>query len=99
VLHTLTLYNRLKKDPSRPVMSRTFLFGGKAAPGYFMAKLIIKLMNSIAAVVNDDPDVGDGLRVAFPPTTTLRLVRTSIPRQTCLNRSLSQGRRHPALVT
>lgn len=67
VLHIITLYNRLKKDPSVPMVPRTFLFGGKAAPGYVTAKLIIKLINSVAAVVNDDPDIGGRLRVAFLP--------------------------------
>ena len=47
VLHIVTLYNRIKKNPSAPVTPRTFLFGGKAAPGYFMAKLIIKLNNEV----------------------------------------------------
>ena len=67
VLHIITLYNRLKKDPSARVIPRTFLFGGKAAPGYFVAKLIIKFINSVAGVVNDDRDVRGRLRVVFLP--------------------------------
>jgi starch phosphorylase len=67
VLHIITLYNRLKKNPSMTMTPRTFLFGGKAAPGYFMAKLIIKLINSVAEVVNNDPDVAGRLRVVFLP--------------------------------
>jgi starch phosphorylase len=67
VLHIVTLYNRIKKDPSRQIVPRTFLFGGKAAPGYFAAKLIIKLINSVAEVVNEDPDVAGRLRVVFLP--------------------------------
>jgi len=67
VLHIVTLYNRLKKNPSADITRRTFIFGGKAAPGYFMAKLIIKLITSVAEVVNDDPDVAGRLKVVFFP--------------------------------
>ncbi|MEI7866419.1 MAG: glycogen/starch/alpha-glucan phosphorylase [Candidatus Methylumidiphilus sp.] len=67
VLHILTLYLRLKRDPQADIPARTFIFGGKAAPGYFMAKLIIKLINAVAEVVNHDPDVRGRLKVAFFP--------------------------------
>ncbi len=67
VLYIITLYNRLKRQPDLAMTPRTFIFGGKAAPGYFMAKLIIKLINSVAEVINRDPDVRDRLRVAFFP--------------------------------
>ncbi len=67
VLHIVALYNRIKRDPSANLVPRTFLFGGKAAPGYFMAKLIIKLINSVAEVVNTDSDVAGRLRVVFLP--------------------------------
>jgi starch phosphorylase len=67
VLHIITLYHRIKKNPQTRVVPRTFLFGGKAAPGYFMAKLIIKLVNSVAEVVNNDSDVAGRLRVVFLP--------------------------------
>lgn len=57
VLYILALYLRLKRDPEADVAARTFIFAGKAAPGYFMAKLIIKLINAVAEVVNHDPIV------------------------------------------
>jgi len=67
VLHIITLYNRIKRYPRTDLIPRTFIFGGKAAPGYFMAKLIIKLINSVADVINTDPDVSGRLRVVFFP--------------------------------
>ena len=66
-LHILTLYLRLKRDPQAGVPARTFMFGGKAAPGYFMAKRIIKLINSIGDIVNVDRDVRDRLKVVYFP--------------------------------
>jgi starch phosphorylase len=67
VLHIITLYNRIKQNPGLGITPRTFIFGGKAAPGYVMAKLIIKLINSVADVVNHDPDVAGRLKVVFFP--------------------------------
>ena len=66
-LHILTLYLRLKHDPQTDVPSRTFIFGGKAAPGYFMAKRIIKLITATGDLVNNDPIVRDRLKVIFFP--------------------------------
>ena len=67
LLHVVTLYRRLKDNPALEVPPRTVIFGGKAAPGYFMAKLIIKLINSVADVVNRDPEMADRLKVVFFP--------------------------------
>ncbi|MGD9577359.1 MAG: glycogen/starch/alpha-glucan phosphorylase [Syntrophorhabdus sp.] len=67
ILHVITQYNALKNNPKLDVPDRTIIFGGKAAPGYFMAKLIIKLINSVADVVNNDPDIADRLKVIFFP--------------------------------
>ena len=65
VLHVITLYNRIKDNPQLEMIPRTVIFGGKAAPAYHMAKLIIKLINSVGKVINTDKDVGDKLRVIF----------------------------------
>jgi starch phosphorylase len=67
VLHILTLYNRLKRDHDADIVPRTFIFGGKAAPGYFMAKLMIKLINAVAYVINNDPVIRGRLKVVFYP--------------------------------
>ena len=67
VLHIITLYNRIKADPNVEITPRTFIFGGKAAPGYMMAKLMIKFITSVGDVVNNDPDVRDRLKVVFLP--------------------------------
>src|SRR5271166_3974758 len=67
LLHVITLYTRIKRDGHDPVTPRTVIFGGKSAPGYFMAKLIIKLINSVAATIDADHRVRDRLRVVFIP--------------------------------
>ncbi|NBQ85822.1 MAG: glycogen phosphorylase, partial [Methylophilaceae bacterium] len=67
VLHVITLYNRIRSGQAKDVTPRTVIFGGKAAPGYWMAKLIIRLINDVAAIINDDPAVGDKLKVVFYP--------------------------------
>lgn len=64
-LYIITLYNRIKANPDLDITPRTFLFGGKAAPGYYIAKLIIKLINAIGDVVNRDPDMRGRLKVVF----------------------------------
>ena len=66
-LHILTLYLRLRRNPNADVAARTFIFGGKAAPGYFMAKRIIKLINAIGEIVNNDANLRDQLKVVFFP--------------------------------
>ena len=67
VLHLVTLYHRHKRVPGTTIAPRTVLFGGKAAPGYRMAKLIIRLINGVAGVINTDPAVSESLRVVFLP--------------------------------
>ena len=97
VLHIITLYNRLKHDPELEITPRTFIFGGKAAPGYFMAKLIIKLINSVADVVNNDPDVRDRLKVVFFPDFNVKNGQLDLPRGRPLGADLHRrqgGLRH-----
>jgi starch phosphorylase len=79
LLHVVTLYHRLKTNPRLEVTPRTVIFGGKAAPGYFMAKLIIKLINSVAATVNADPAVRDRLRVVFFPDFNVKSAHDIYP--------------------
>jgi glycogen phosphorylase len=79
VLNIIHLYNRIKQNPHTEILPRTFIFGGKAAPGYFMAKLIIKLVNSVAEVVNKDPDVRGRLKVVFLPNFSVSLGQRIYP--------------------
>ncbi len=79
VLHILTLYNRLRRNPSLSIPPRTFIFGGKAAPSYRMAKLMIKLIHSVADVVNNDPSVGDRLKIVFLPDYCVSLGQRIYP--------------------
>jgi len=73
VMHIITLYNRIKRNPQINIVPRTFIFGAKAAPGYVIAKLIIKLITAVGDVVNCDPDVGDRLKVVFIPNFSVSL--------------------------
>lgn len=79
VLHVVTLYNQIKENPESVKVPRTVIFGGKAAPAYFIAKLIIKLINSVAEVVNNDPQVGERLKVVFIADYGVTLAQTIIP--------------------
>src|SRR3546814_2876667 len=67
LMHVITLYNRIRSGQTQDVTPRVVIFGGKAAPGYWMAKLIIRLINDVAAIVNEDMAVGDRLKVVFYP--------------------------------
>ncbi len=79
ILHIITLYLRIKENADVELHPRTFLFGAKAAPGYQMAKLIIKLINQVAKVVNQDPDVRGRLKVVFPPNFNVTLAEDIYP--------------------
>ena len=79
VLHIATLYRRLKDNPALDIPPRAFIFGGKAAPGYFLAKRIIKLINAVAETVNNDPDVNRHIRVAFVPNFNVQNAQLIYP--------------------
>ncbi len=79
ILHIITLYKRIKKNPAIEVTPRTFVFAGKAAPGYKLAKLIIKMINSVADVVNNDPDVADRIKVVFIPNFNVKVGQRIYP--------------------
>ncbi|HXR39928.1 MAG TPA: glycogen/starch/alpha-glucan phosphorylase [Terracidiphilus sp.] len=79
VLHILTLYKRIQQNPDVEIVPRTFLFGGKAAPGYRMAKLIIKLIHSVGEATNSDPLVRGRLKVVFLPDYSVKLGQRVYP--------------------
>uniref|UniRef100_A0A672KE99 Alpha-1,4 glucan phosphorylase n=1 Tax=Sinocyclocheilus grahami TaxID=75366 RepID=A0A672KE99_SINGR len=78
-LHVITMYNRIKRSPIKPFVPRTVIIGGKAAPGYHMAKMIIKLITSVADVVNNDPVIGRKLKVIYLENYRVSLAEKVIP--------------------
>jgi len=79
VLHVIALFNRIRRNPPAPVPPRTVIFGGKAAPGYRTAKLIIRLIHGVADVVNHDPAASGKLRVAFFPDYNVKHAQRIFP--------------------
>merc|ERR1719447_2333888 len=79
ILHVVTMYTRIKRDPSASFTPRTVMIGGKAAPGYYMAKQIIKLFNRVGDVINNDPVVGDKLKIIFLENYRVTLAEKIIP--------------------
>ncbi|MCC6866085.1 MAG: glycogen/starch/alpha-glucan phosphorylase [Ignavibacteria bacterium] len=79
IMHIISLYNRIKNEPGEITIPRTAIFGGKAAPSYAMAKLIIKLINSVAEHVNNDPEIGNKLKILFIKNYGVTLAEKIIP--------------------
>ncbi|MFA6904564.1 MAG: glycogen/starch/alpha-glucan family phosphorylase, partial [Gallionellaceae bacterium] len=79
LLHVVTLYNRIRHQPDADYVPRTVIFGGKSAPGYMMAKLIIKLINDVADIVNNDPVIGNRLKLVFVPNYNVSSAEIMIP--------------------
>lgn len=79
VLHVITLYNRIRKNPNGKFVSRVVMIGGKAAPGYHMAKKIIKLISNVASIVNNDPIIKDRIKLIFLENYRVSLAEKIIP--------------------
>jgi starch phosphorylase len=79
LLHVVVRYQRILDDPAAPIVPRVVMFAGKAAPGYHMAKAVIKLINNIAQVINNDARIGDKLKVCFLPDYDVSLAQEIMP--------------------
>lgn len=79
VLHVVHLYDRIKRGDTEGMTPRCVLFGGKAAPGYVMAKQIVKLINNVAELVNNDPEIGNWLKVVFLPNYQVSAMEVICP--------------------
>jgi len=79
ILSIVTIYNRIKENPRLDIVPRTIIFSGKAAPGYLMAKRIIKLINSVANLINNDPDIDGKLKIVFIKNYSVTLAELIIP--------------------
>ena len=99
ILHVIGLYHRLKTDPTLEIQPRVFIFGGKAAPGYHLAKLIIRLITAVGEIINRDPGVRDLIKVVFLPNFNVTNASASIRPPICRSRSRPPARKPPAPAT
>jgi len=90
-LRIVVLYNRLRENPTLEMTPRTFLFAGKAAPGYYLAKLIIKLLNNLAVTIDADPSIRGRLNVVFLPEGSVSLAERLIPASDVSNQISTAG--------
>ena len=98
LLYIMIRYSRLKNEPALDIPARTFLISAKAAPGYAMAKLIIKLVHQVAEVINRDPQVDGKMNVVFLPNYRVSLAEKIIPAAD-LSEQISLARKPPARAT
>lgn len=99
VLHVIHLYDRIKRGDTDNWTNRCVLIGGKAAPGYAMAKKTIKLINNVANVINNDPEVGDKLKLVFMPNYRVSAMEKSAQVRIYLSKFLQQVKKHQAQAT
>src|SRR5690606_35138993 len=79
IFHVIYLYNKVKENPQLEIVPRTFIFGAKAAPGYYFAKEVIKLINTVASIVNHDADLKGKIKVVFLENYNVSLAEKIIP--------------------
>jgi starch phosphorylase len=94
LLHVVSLYKRLKDNPNLHVAPRTVIFGGKAAPGYFMAKLMIRLITAVADLISRDPAMRGKLQVVFYPNYNVKNAQSIFPAPICPSRFRWPARKH-----
>ena len=78
-LHVITMYLNIKKSPNEPVVPRVVMIGGKAAPGYWMAKQVISLICSVGSIINNDPAIGNKLKLIYLENYNVTLAEKVVP--------------------
>jgi glycogen phosphorylase len=99
ILETIAHWQKLRAESEGPWVPRVKIFGGKAAPGYAVAKEIIRLINDVAAVVNTDPVTGDLLKIIYPPNYNVSMAERVIPASDLSEQISTAGKRRRARAT